>query len=118
MKRATLLTIVVPVILAFVLAMPIAGMAEGGSVEVTGKIYCIDTFGNMTAKDGVCPIDHIAHVIITVDGEAIMLGGGKKMEKKIRKMSYPAGTKVKVKGKRVKELNAIDVEELTIVGGG
>ena len=117
MKRAAMLTVVLSVVVGLMLVLPASGLAGGGKATITGTIHCIDNSGKMHTKAGVCPADHIAHVIITDDGRAVMLGGGKKMEKLVRELSFPAGTKVKAMGKMSDELNAMELEEL-IIGVG
>ncbi len=114
MNRRNLLTVSMVMALALMLVVPANVMAgEMGSKEVlTGTIHCIDTSGKMTTKAGVCPADHIAHVIITDDGRAVMLGGGEKAEQLIRNLAYPAGTRVSVSGDVFEGLSAIEVDEL------
>ena len=117
MRRETLLTISLAVALVFMLALANSGEAREIKTELTtltGTIHCIGLDGKLHIKAGVCPADHIAHVIITEDGRAVMLGGSEKMEKLIRNLSLPAGTKVKVRGQMAEELSAIDMEELII----
>lgn len=117
MKRAAMLTAVLSVVLGLMLVIPGTGLAGGGKTSLTGTIHCIDNSGKMHTKAGVCPADHIAHVIITDDGRAVMLGGGEKIEKLVRELSFPAGTRVKAKGKMSDDLSAMELEEL-IIGAG
>lgn len=118
MNRATKLTTVLAVTMGLMFILTGSGLAGGVKANITGTIHCIDSSGKMHTKAGVCPADHIGHILITDDGRAVMLGGGEKMEKYIRNLNIPAGKKVRAKGMMSDELNAIELEELTIVGGG
>lgn len=117
MKRAAMLTIVLSVVVGLMLVLPASGLAGGEKATLTGTIHCIDTSGKLHTKAGVCPADHIAHVIITDDGRAVMLGGGEKVEQLIRNLAYPAGTRVRVKGDLFEGRSAIEVDELWFKAG-
>lgn len=113
-------TTAVTVSLLFVLSLMLAMAGEGLAAEqttLTGTIHCIDISGKLHVKAGVCPADHIAHVIITDDGRAVMLGGGEKMEALIRNLAIPAGTKVGVRGGYQREFSAMEVEEIIMSVG-
>ncbi len=117
MRRANLLTISLAIVLGLMLALSINGIAGEKQTTISGTIHCIDSQGNLSVKAGVCPADHIAHLLITDDGRAIMLGGGEKVEKLIRNLVIPAGTNVKISGEMGEEFNAISVEEIALSVG-
>jgi hypothetical protein len=119
MKKKSILTVSLIAALALGLAFSTAGMAGEKSRQtvITGTIYCVDITGKMVTKAGICPAEHVAHVLITDDGRAVMLGGGEKVEKLIRNIALPAGTRVSIRGELVEELSAIQGEELLLNGG-
>lgn len=80
-----------------------------GETTLTGSIYCISADGTMHGKEGVCPIDHIAHLLITNDGNVYILSGSTSIEEQIRKAPLKASSKIKVKGRVVPKLKAVDV---------
>ncbi len=116
MNRRNLITVSMVMALALMLVVSMNVMA-GDKTTLTGTIHCIDTSGRLNPKAGVCPADHIAHVIITDDGRAVMLGGGEKAEQLIRNIAYPVGTKVSVRGDFMEGLSAIEVDELWFKAG-
>lgn len=90
-----------------------------GKTTLSGSIYCISSDGTMHGKEGVCPVDHAAHILITDDGEAYMLGGSTEILKQIRSASLKMGAKVKVEGDVSTAFRAVDVkwwEEYETVG--
>lgn len=114
-------TTVLMVSLLFVFGLMLAMSADGVAAEkatLTGTIHCIDASGKLHVKAGVCPAEHIGHVIITDDGRAVMLGGSERMEQLVRNLAIPAGTKVSVRGMLSEELSAIEMEELVLSVGG
>jgi len=119
MKKRVLLTASLAVIMAFVLAISGSALAAEHKAPgtLTGTIYCIDASGKMLPKAGVCPAEHIGHLIMTDDGRAIMLGGGEKMEQLIRNMVLPSGAKVRVRGEMAEEFRTISVEEIILSVG-
>lgn len=119
MNRRNLITASMVLALALILVVSANVMAgeKGSKGVLTGTIHCIDSSGTMHTKAGVCPADHIAHVILTDDGRVVMLGGGKKAEQLIRNLSYPAGTKVGVRGEYFEGLSTIEMEELWFKSG-
>jgi len=96
-----------------------ANSGENDADVVKGKLYCITSAGDLIHKSGVCPVDHLGHIILTEDGKALMITHGRG-EKLMRKIAIPPGASVTVVGKIIKELNSIEVEEIKIpvVGDG
>jgi hypothetical protein len=92
---------------------------ENDAKVVKGKLYCITSAGELVYKAGVCPVEHLGHIILTEDGKALMITHGRG-EELIRKIAIPPGASVTVVGKIIKKLNSIDVEEIKIpvAGGG
>jgi hypothetical protein len=101
--------------LAFVIMFLSSDLAANGiptdKAILTGKIYCITAGGEMHGKEGVCTADHIAHLIITDDGRAYILGGSTEVLEQIRKAPLKASSKVKLKGVISPRHNAIRVEK-------
>jgi len=119
MKKALILSVAIAIALSFTLALSSNALAGGKATTITGTIHCIDSSGKMHVKAGVCPADHIGHILLTDDGRAIMLGGGEKMEAAVRNLNISAGTKVKIKGEMAEDLSAIKIEEIVAgVGAG
>lgn len=111
-----MLTIALAVALSFTLAFSSTVLAQQkGEMHIEGTLYCVDATGIMHLKTGVCPAEHLAHVLITADGRAVVLGGGENADKLIRKQVVPVGAKEKVKGQMIEGVPAMKVKDITQV---
>ena len=104
------------VMIAVLPVYPVSAVEDDQEV-VTGKLYCITASADLIYKAGVCPVDHMGHIMITDDGKALMISH--KGDELLRKIAIPSGATVKMVTRIIKDLNVAEVEELRIpVGPG
>ena len=120
MFKFNLINVTAVLLMASYLAVFSAYAAGDDAAVVTGKLYCITSSGEMVYKAGVCPVEHLGHIMLTDKGKALMIshGGGELL----RKMNVPPGASVEVIGRIIKEeLKSLEIKEIRIlegVGGG